>query len=114
MARSKNISAQVYYNNMLAGVLTKAGNNYSFSYDHTYLATPGSRPVSITLPLSKEVYKSDILFPVFVNMLSEGANKQVQCRILKIDELDYFSLLLTTAKDDSIGPITVNEIHEPA
>jgi HipA-like protein len=112
MATSKNRSAHVFYNNMLAGMLTKVRNSYRFAYDETYLNTPGSRPISITLPLRKEVYESDLLFPVFVNMLSEGANKRIQCRMLRIDENDYFSLLLATTEDDSIGPITVKEINE--
>ncbi len=114
MATSKNRSAQVFYNGNPAGMLTKAGNIYRFVYDETYLVTAGSRPVSITLPLRKEAYESDLLFPVFVNMLSEGANKRIQCRMFKIDENDYFSLLLATTMDDSIGPITVKEINEPA
>jgi serine/threonine-protein kinase HipA len=114
MATSKNKSAQVFYNGQPAGLLTKTGNAYRFVYDITYLNTAGSRPVSITLPLRKEVYENDLLFPVFVNMLSEGANKRIQCRMLKIDENDYFSLLLATAMDDSIGPVTVKEINEPA
>lgn len=114
MATSTNRSARVFYNGKPAGVLTKAGNSYRFAYEDAYLTATGSRPVSITLPLRKEVYESDILFPVFVNMLSEGANKRMQCRMLRIDENDYFSLLLATAEDDSIGPITVKEINEPA
>ncbi len=113
MATSTNRSAQVFYNGKPAGILTKAGNGYRFVYDETYLDTAGSRPVSITLPLRKEAFESDLLFPVFVNMLSEGANKRIQCRMFKIDENDYFSLLLATM-DDSIGPITVKEINEPA
>lgn len=113
MAISKYRSAQVLYNSKPAGILTKSGNSYRFAYDESYRNTAGSRPVSITLPLSKEVYESDILFPVFVNMLSEGANKRNQCRLLKIDENDYFSLLLATTNNDSIGPITVKEINEP-
>lgn len=114
MATSKIRSAQVFYNGNPAGILTKDGNGYRFIYDETYLNTAGSRPVSIILPLRKEAYESDLLFPVFVNMLSEGANKHLQCRMLKIDENDYFSLLLATTMDDSIGPITVKEINEPA
>lgn len=43
-------------------------------------------------------------------MLSEGANKAMQVRLLKIDERDYFGLLLATAGHDSIGPITLEEI----
>ena len=114
MATSKNRSAQVFYNGKPAGVITKAGTVYLFIYDESYLNTQGSRPVSITLPLRKEVYESNVLFPVFVNMLSEGANKRIQCRMLRIDENDYFSLLLATVRDDSIGPITIKEINEPA
>jgi len=114
MASLKNRSALVLYNDRAAGTLIKSGNKYHFAYDDAYLKSSGSRPVSITMPLRKEVYESDTLFPAFVNMLSEGANKRLQCRMLKIDENDYFSLLLATSREDTIGPITISEINEPA
>ena len=114
MAVTINRSAKVLYNGRLAGTLNKSGNTYSFTYDQAYRATAGSRPVSITLPLREDAYESENLFPVFINMLSEGANKRMQCRLLKIDENDYFSLLLATAKVDSIGPITIEEFNAPA
>jgi HipA-like protein len=115
MANARTISsAMVFYNDRPAGIITKTGKTYRFAYYETYLNDAASRPVSITLPLRKEVYESDTLFPAFINMLSEGANKRIQCRMLKIDENDYFSLLLATAKDDSIGPITIKAINEPA
>lgn len=104
-------SAIVLYNGQPAGTLLKSGSRYLFTYDEEYLQNPKRRPVSITLPLRKEAYESENLFPVFINMLSEGANKRMQCRLLKIDENDYFSLLLATAKNDSIGPITIEEIE---
>lgn len=113
MATPKTISALVFYNDQPAGVLTKTGNDYRFAYDEAYLTNVSNRPISITLPLRKEAYESEILFPVFVNMLSEGSNKHLQCRMLKIDENDYFSLLLASVKDDNIGPITIKEINEP-
>jgi HipA-like protein len=109
-----NRSARVLYNGITAAILSKSGNRYLFTYDDGYLQNPKRRPVSITLPLRKEPYESETLFAVFTNMLSEGANKRMQCRLLKIDENDYFSLLLATAKDDCIGPITIEEIHEPS
>jgi HipA-like protein len=112
MATLKNRSATVYYNDKPAGILTKAGNRYRFVYDDEYLNSRDSRPVSVTLPLRKEAYETEPLFPVFVNMLSEGANKLTQCRLLKIDENDYFSLLLATTQHDNIGPITLKEINE--
>jgi serine/threonine-protein kinase HipA len=105
-------AANVFYNDRLAGVLSKNGNHYRFIYDKNYLAAAGSRPISLTLPLREAPYESDVLFPVFINRLSEGANKSIQCRLLKIDEDDYFSLLLATAAGDGIGPLTIKEIHE--
>lgn len=107
-------SAHVLYNGRLAGVLSQSAGMYHFQYDKDYLAIAGSRPVSLTMPLRKLPYESDVLFPAFVNRLSEGANKAIQNRLLKIDEKDYFGLLLATAGGESIGPITFNEIHEPA
>jgi serine/threonine-protein kinase HipA len=43
-------------------------------------------------------------------MLSEGANKALQCTTLKIDENDAFGLLLATAEHDTIGAITVKKL----
>jgi serine/threonine-protein kinase HipA len=102
--------AKVFYNGCFAGILTQLKNGYRFRYDPDYLVGSGSRSVSLTLPLRAAVYESETLFPFFVNMLSEGANKAIQVRLLKIDERDYFGLLLATAGHDSIGPITLEEI----
>ncbi len=105
--------AQVLYNGRLAGVLSKSEGSYRFVYDKNYLSVSGSRPISLTLPLQDAPYQSNVLFPVFVNMLSEGDNKAMQSRLLKIDEKDYFGLLLATAGNDNIGPLTIKEINEP-
>ena len=104
-------AAQVLYNGQLAGILSKSAGRYRFVYDKDYLAT-ATQPVSLTLPLRTAPYESDVLFPAFVNRLSEGSNKAMQNRLLKIDENDYFDLLLATAGGDNIGPITIKEIHE--
>jgi serine/threonine-protein kinase HipA len=45
-------------------------------------------------------------------MLPEGSNKQVVCKYNKIDLDDYFGLLMTTAKDDSIGAVRVMKIEK--
>ena len=105
-------AALVYYNGRLAGRLSKVSGGYTYQYDKAYLASSG-RPISLRLPLREAPYKSDILFPVFVNLLSEGANKAMQSRMLKIDENDYFGLLLATGGGDRIGPLTIKEDHVP-
>src|SRR6185503_9401591 len=104
-------TAQVFYNGALAGVLSKGDGLYRFVYDKAYLAAAGSKPVSLTLPLREAPYERNFLFPAFVNLLSEGANKTMQARLLKIDENDYFGLLLATAGGDRIGPLTIKEDH---
>jgi len=105
--------ANVYRNGKLAGVLKKLStNNYEFRYDDNWFANDDLPPISLTMPKTKQVYKSEYLFPFFFNMLSEGVNRQLQTRQLKIDENDYFGLLLATAKTDTIGAITITEIKE--
>ena len=114
MTKGKTILAIVLYNGTPSGILKKEKGLYRFTYNEAYMNTTGSRSISITMPFRREAFESRELFPVFVNMLSEGKNKQMQCRMLKIDEKDYFSLLLATTKEDNIGPITIKEINEPS
>jgi len=101
--------AQIFYNGRLAGLLTKSGGLYRFTYDKAYMAATGNRPISLTLPMREAPYESTDLFPAFVNLLSEGSNKAMQSQLLKIDENDYFGLLLATAGGDRIGPLTIKE-----
>jgi serine/threonine-protein kinase HipA len=44
-------------------------------------------------------------------MLPEGSNKQVVCKHHRIDQEDYFGLLMTTAKNDPIGAVRVIKIE---
>ena len=103
--------ALVLANKIVAGMLTETDDmHYIFKYDEDYLINPEFRAISLAFPKRKEEYVSDELFPFFYNMLSEGANKATQCKTLKIDESDSFGLLLATARHDTIGAITVEEI----
>jgi HipA-like protein len=104
----------IYRNNALAGTLTENNrSSYVFKYDDAYFRDPNKSAISLTLPKSKQEYSSAFLFPVFFNMLSEGVNRQLQCRLWKIDEKDDFGLLSATARFDTIGALTVGPIAEP-
>lgn len=104
-------TAGVYNNGMLAGKLVKVSiDKYTFTYDSDYLNDLGSSAISLSMPKTAEAYESKHLFPFFYGLLSEGVNKQTQCRLLKIDENDHFGLLLATASTDTIGAITIKEI----
>lgn len=103
--------ALVLVNKVVAGVLSETDDmRYIFKYDDAYLLNPSLRSISLSFPKRSEEYVSDELFPFFFNMLSEGANKALQCQSLKIDESDSFGLLLATARYDTIGAITIEEI----
>ncbi len=105
--------ANVYRNGKLVGVLSQfSTNDYEFRYNDKWFANGGLPPISLTMPKNQQVYKSEYLFPFFFNMLSEGVNRQLQTRHLKIDEKDYFGLLLATASTDTTGAITISEIKE--
>jgi serine/threonine-protein kinase HipA len=102
--------AEVFYNNILSGCLTKSGGKYYFEYAEEYLKDDKYPSISLSLPKQKDIFISDTLFPFFYGLLAEGDNKEIQCRKLKIDENDHFTRLVKTANFDTIGAITVNEI----
>ena len=99
---------RVYINDTPAGMLTEhsPGHGYEFRYDKDYVAT-GRTPVSVTLPLREAPYESELLFPFFINMIPEGANRKMVCRNLKIDENDFFGILDAFSGKDVIGSVNV-------
>lgn len=98
----------VFNNGILAGFLEQQpGGEYVFTYEARYLADPAQPPISLNLPKSQRYFVAKQLFPFFHGLLSEGVNKEIQCRLLKIDERDAFRRLLTTTGEDTIGAITV-------
>ena len=104
-------SVEVYRNSVLAGILREEDNrHYTFRYDDKYFNDPSTQPISLTLPKTSQEYKAAHLFPFFYNMLSEGVNRKLQSRTLRIDEEDDFGLLAATARYDTIGAVTVKPV----
>lgn len=104
-------TVEVYRNNNLAGTLTETSErNYVFKYTNTYFNDIQKPAISLTLPKTQPEYHSNILFPFFFNMLSEGVNKKIQSLQLKIDEKDYFGLLMATAQFDTIGAVSIKPL----
>ena len=102
----------VFYNNIFAGIIEKtAEGEYVFIYDEKFFNDPDAESISLSLSKNKMIYKSEILFPFFSGLLSEGTNMEIQCSILKIDSSDFFTRLIKTADRDTIGPVTVREIQ---
>ena len=103
--------AEVRINGRIAGILIEnPDKSFVFQYQEDYLLDSSSVPVSLTLPKSTTPYYSAYLFPCFSNLLSEGANKALQCKLHRIDPDDEFGLLLATAQYDCIGALTFTPV----
>jgi serine/threonine-protein kinase HipA len=63
------------------------------------------------LPKNEKEFHAKYLFPFFYSMLPEGSNKQVVCQLNRIDREDYIVLLMTTAKNDSIGAVRIIKLE---
>lgn len=103
----------VFVNGIEAGVLTEKDNprEYVFKYRQEYLER-NLPSVSLSMPLREEEYRSEILFPYFFNLLSEGENRAIQSSLHHIDKDDDFGIMLATAQCDTVGAVTVKPIIE--
>ena len=98
---------KVYVHDVEAGLLQETDDReYVFTYHDDYQGDP----VCLAMPVRQKVYRSDHLFPYFFNMLSEGANRQVQSTLLHMDEKDDFGIMLATAQYDTIGAVTIKPV----
>ena len=98
---------KVFVHDMEAGILQETdAREYVFTYGEDY----HGEPVCLAMPVRKEAYHSNHLFPYFFNMLSEGSNRQVQSMLHHIDENDDFGIMLATAQHDTIGAVTVKPL----
>lgn len=104
--------AKVFFKNEEAGLLTQHDDGtFSFWYHDDWFANHNKPGISLTLPKSQKEYYSKNLFPFFYNMLPEGSNKEVVCKLNRIDLDDYFGLLVTIAKYDSIGAVKIVKVE---
>lgn len=96
------------WNDQPAGILTQVdSSHYEFEYADAWLADSDKPAISLTLPKNQKKYRADHLFPFFFNMLSEGVNRKLQSRLLRIDEKDHFGLLLATGSKEGIGAVSI-------
>lgn len=98
--------ARVYYKDLYAGTISEDDEGYIFQYNKDYLLYTDSKPVSLTLPLQLEPYRSTILFPFFDGLIPEGWLLNIAVNNWKINLHDRFGLLITLCKD-CIGCVSV-------
>lgn len=104
------MEALVYNNKIPAGILEKTGEGFVFTYLDEYYKDVLNPAISLSFPKNQKQYYSNYMFPFFSGLLTEGFNKQIQCRTLKIDERDDFTRLIKTAATETIGAITLKQM----
>lgn len=101
-------SVVVSVRNRDAGILAKfRDGSYEFRYTRQYRRDATTPSVAFSLPKSRGVHRSRVLFPFFYGLMAEGAQKRLQCRQLKIDEADHFTRLAETCRQGVIGAVWV-------
>ncbi len=94
----------------VAGQLWQDEEGYHFQYLSGYLQSE-AEPVSLTLPLIKEVYHSPTLFSFFDGLIPEGWLLDIAEDTWKINPRDRMGLLLACCKD-CIGAVSIQSRKE--
>jgi len=102
----------IYKGKFIAGLLWRDEQGYHFEYEDEFLLNETTFPISVNMPKSQKRFKSDKLFANFQSMLSEGFNRELQCKALGIDPDDDWSLLMATCEKVTIGAITIEKTKE--
>jgi serine/threonine-protein kinase HipA len=95
-------------NDDFAGILEEDAIGFIFTYDSNFLKV--GIPISFSLPLHRESFRSKELFYFFEGLLPEGWTLDIYSSVLKVDKNDKFGMLLATCHD-CIGAVTVKEIE---
>lgn len=97
---------KVLYDGKLAGHLSETDEGYLFDYTTEYLQLADAKPISLTMPLTDNSFKSNVLFPFFDGLIPEGWLLDIAVDFWKIKPNDRFQLLVATCRD-AIGAVTV-------
>lgn len=97
--------ALIRIKNISAGILEELQNGqYQFTYQPEYKGLP----VSLTMPLTQQIYHYEKFPPFFEGLLPEGMMLEALLRKFKLDKYDYFGQLLIVGKD-VVGAVTIEE-----
>ena len=100
--------AKVYMYDLYAGTLIENEHGYNFTYDDLYLKSNKAEAISLTLPLSKNTYKSNVMFAFFDGLIPEGWLLEIAEKNWKLNIRDRMGLLIKCCRD-CIGAVSIIE-----
>lgn len=104
-------TADIYFQDIHAGLLEEHDDGYVFLYRRDYLLRKNATPVSLSLPLREEPYRDKRLFPFFDGLIPEGWLLDIAEKTWKLDPRDRMGLLLACCRD-GIGAVSVMALKE--
>lgn len=103
--------AKIMLRDKFVGILCEDDDGYTFQYNDDYLLQNDAEAISLTLPLTSDVYRDKVLFPFFDGLIPEGWLLDIAERNWKINNRDRMSLLLACCRD-CIGAVSIIEQKE--
>ena len=97
-------SVPIWFDALHVGNVDVATNgDLSLQYTGRWLHTQGAFPLSITMPLRAEPYRSQIITPWLANLLAEGEQLQALTRLSGLDQADELAILEKVGGDTAGG-----------
>jgi len=103
------VELNISLNGIPVGILLKDKNGgLHFSYDKSWMERPGARPISLSLPITKQKYSGDVVYNFFDNLLPDSleARNKIQARF-NVTTGHSFDLLKAIG-NDCVGAIQLS------
>lgn len=105
----KTATISIEIDGRLAPVGTISGSSekdYRFQYSREYLLRPGSRAISVNLPVQEEPFSPERTKAYFDGLLPEGFTRRAVARWMHEEEADYLSILARLGRE-CLGAVQV-------
>ncbi len=94
-----------------AGLLEEKEDCYEFRYFQEYVESKNPVPISLLLPVRRELYRDKVLFPFFDGLIPEGWLLDIAVDNWKLDIRDRMGLLLACCRE-CIGAVSIVDATE--
>lgn len=100
--------ALIKYDEAEAGVLTETDQGeYTFKYFDSYCKQFPDQFISFDMPVTKQIYRSNRLFPFFEGLIPEGWLLNIASKSWRININDRMGLLLVCCQN-TIGAVSAH------
>jgi serine/threonine-protein kinase HipA len=102
--------ATILYDDIKAGQLTETNEgDYVFQYNTDYIKNYPEQFITFSMPVRKEAYTENRLFPFFEGLIPEGWLLNIAAKNWKLNPNDRMGLLLACCQN-CIGAVSVQPI----